>query len=191
MRAALALLAVAAAASLSACKDASTPGQQPAAAAQPAAAVSIEAIAGQAKGFTVGQAMSSRMVYVFFDPQCPHCAALWAAAKPLKSQARFVWIPVGLLNDKSGAQGALLLAAKDPEATMDAHEASLNGGTGGLPVTTVADDMKAAVAANTKLFNSFGFQGVPAVVAKHAQNGQLVTKEGSMPTGALAALVGL
>ena len=185
MKAALALLAVAAAASLSACKDASTPGQQP------AAAVSIEAIAAQAKGFTVGQAMSSRVVYVFFDPQCPHCAALWAAAKPLKSQARFVWIPVGLLNDKSGAQGALLLAAKDPEATMDAHEASLNGGTGGLPVTTVADDMKAAVAANTKLFNSFGFQGVPAVVAKHAQNGQLVTKEGSMPTGALAALVGL
>ena len=167
------VLAVAAAASLVACKDASTPAQQPAA---QSAAVSIEAIAAQAKGFTVGQAMSSRVVYVFFDPQCPHCAALWAAAKPLKSQARFVWIPVSLLNDKSGAQGALLLAAKDPEATMDAHEASLNGGTGGLPVTTVADDMKAAVAANTKLFNSFGFQGVPAVVAKHAQNGQLVTK---------------
>ena len=30
--------------------------------------------------------------YVFFDPQCPHCAVLWKSARPLKSQARFVWI---------------------------------------------------------------------------------------------------
>lgn len=190
MRAALALLAVAAATSLVACKDASTPAQQPAAAAQPTA-VSIEAITAQAKGFTVGQAMSSRVVYVFFDPQCPHCAALWAAAKPLKSQARFVWIPVGLINDKSSVQGALLLAAKDPEAAMDTHEASLRGGTGGIPVTGAADEAKAAVAGNTKLFNNFGLQGVPAVVARHGKSGELVTREGSMQTEALAAFLGL
>lgn len=191
MRAALALLAVAAATSLVACKDASTPAQQPAAAAPAAAAVSIEVIAAQAKGFTVGQAMSSRVVYVFFDPQCPHCAALWMAAKPLKSQARFVWIPVGLLNDKSSVQGAVLLAATDAEAAMDAHEASLRGGTGGIPPAGATDEMKAAVDANTKLFNSFGLQGVPAVVAKHGKSGQLVTREGSMQTDALAAFLGL
>lgn len=190
MRAALALLAVAAATSLVACKDASAPAQQSAAAA-PAAAVSVEAIAAQAKGFTVGQAMSSRVVYVFFDPQCPHCAALWMAAKPLKSQARFVWIPVGLLNDKSSVQGALLLASKDAEATMDAHEASLRGGTGGIPATGATDEMKAAVDANTKLFNSFGLEGVPAIVAKHGKSGQLVTRAGSMQTDALAAFLGL
>ena len=78
-----------------------------------------------AKGFTVGSEMTVRRVFVFFDPQCPHCAELWQAAKPLKSQARFVWIPVGVMNEASTAQGAALLAAPDPVAAMDAHEASM------------------------------------------------------------------
>ena len=46
--------------------------------------VSLAAIEAEARGFTVGSPMSARTVYVFFDPQCPHCAALWEAAKPLK-----------------------------------------------------------------------------------------------------------
>ena len=85
----------------------------PAAAAAPAAAQSsstptMEAIAAEAQGFTVGPAMSARVVYVFFDAQCPHCSALWYASKPLKGQAKFVWIPVRLLNDNSGTQGAAI-----------------------------------------------------------------------------------
>ena len=60
--------------------------------------VSLDVIASEAKGFDVGTTMAAHVVYVFFDPQCPHCAELWESARPLKAQARFVWIPVGLLN---------------------------------------------------------------------------------------------
>ncbi|UUZ63641.1 thioredoxin domain-containing protein [Polaromonas sp. P1-6] len=106
---------------LAGCKDA------PNAAAVKAAStpVSIAAIAAESKGFTVGSPMSTRTVYVFFDAQCPHCVALWEAAKPLKSQAKFVWIPVGILNLTSTAQGATLLAAADPVAAMNEHETSM------------------------------------------------------------------
>src|SRR5690606_34012271 len=52
-------------------------GDAPAAGSTP---VSIEAITAEAKGFNVGSMMSTRTAYVFFDPQCPHCAALWKAA---------------------------------------------------------------------------------------------------------------
>ena len=172
---------------LAGCKDAANP---PAAVA-PAAVVSIPAIAAEAKGFTVGSPMSVRTVYVFFDPQCPHCSALWTEAKPLKSQAKFVWIPVGLLNASSAPQGAALLAAADPVAAMDAHEASMSARTGGITGTGNLDAQKAAVESNTRLMNRFQFGSVPTIVAKHAVTGDLVVKEGSMQTAVLAAVLGL
>ena len=84
--------------------------------------VSVDTIAKEGAGFNVGSSMAARVVYVFFDPQCPHCAAMWEAARPLKSQARFVWIPVALLGDKSVAQGAAILAAADPVASMEQND---------------------------------------------------------------------
>lgn len=172
---------------LAGCKDAAN---SPAAAA-PAAVVSIPVIAAEAKGFTVGSPMSVRTVYVFFDPQCPHCSALWNEAKPLKSQAKFVWIPVGLLNAASAPQGAALLAASDPVAAMDAHEVSMSARAGGITATGNLDAQKAMVEANTRLMNKFQFGSVPTVVAKHAGSGELVVKEGSMQTAVLAAVLGL
>lgn len=172
---------------LAGCKD--SPGTAPAKAAS--VPVSVGAIATEAKGFTAGTPMSLRTVYVFFDAQCSHCAALWLAAKPLRSQARFVWIPVGLLNPSSTAQGATLLAAKDPAAAMDEHEVSMNAKRGGISASSGIDAQKADVAKNTQLFNRFGFNSVPAIVGTHAQTGALVTQEGSLPTAALANLLGL
>lgn len=173
---------------LAACGEAPSTGAGAKAAATP---VSIAAIAAEAQGFEVGAQMSARTVYVFFDAQCAHCGALWNAAKPLKSQAKFVWIPVGLLNPASTAQGATLLAAKDPVAAMDEHETSFLAKQGGISVGTDLDAHKAAVAKNTELMNRFGFASIPSIVGTHAQTGALVTQEGSMPTAALANLLGL
>lgn len=183
----VAALMLAASLLLAGCKDA--PDAAPAKAAS--TPVSMAAIAAEAKGFTAGQAMSPRTVYVFFDAQCPHCGVLWEAAKPLRSQAKFVWIPVGLLNAASTTQGATLLAAKDPVAAMDEHEASLLGQRGGITAASDIDAQKAVVTQNTALMTRFGFASIPAIVATHAQTGALVTQEGAMPTAALAALLGL
>jgi thiol:disulfide interchange protein DsbG len=181
--------AAAAVLALAACKDSpSASGSTPKAPAQP---VSTAAIDAGAKGFVVGSPMSVRTVYVFFDTQCPHCAALWRAAKPLKSQAKFVWITVGLLNKSSEAQGAALLASKDPVALMDEHEASMAAQKGGISGMGDFDAQREMVRKNTALMNSFGFASVPSVVAMHAKTGALVTREGSMPTPELAAFLGL
>lgn len=153
--------------------------------------VSMAVMAAQAQGFSVGSLMSARTVYVFFDAQCPHCSVLWNAAKPLKSQARFVWIPVGLLNPASTAQGATLLAAKDPEAAMDAHETSFLARQGGISAGSGLEAQQAAVTKNTELMTRLGFASIPVIVATHAQTGALVTQEGSMSTAALAAFLGL
>lgn len=174
---------------LSGCKDSPAPAQnRPQASAQ---AVTLEALAAEGKGFSVGSAMAVRTVYVLFDPQCPHCAALWNAAKPLRSQARFVWIPVALLNSTSTDQGAALLAAADPVAAMDEHEASMVAKQGGIVARGDLAAQKTQVAANTTLMTRYGFGGVPVIVGKHATTGELVVKEGSMPTPALANALGL
>jgi thiol:disulfide interchange protein DsbG len=188
----LLLAAVASACALAACKDAPStgPASAPGTPAAKSTPVSVEAIAAEAQGFNMGSAMSTRTVYVFFDAQCPHCSALWAAAKPLKGQARFVWIPVGVLNATSTAQGAALLSAADPVAAMDQHEASMRekgGGIGGGG----PEEKKNAVKKNTELMTRFGFGSVPTVVGKHAQSGELVTIEGSVPTATLASKLGL
>jgi thiol:disulfide interchange protein DsbG len=186
------LSSVGAALLLAGCTDAAQPGAGPAAAAPAAASapVSLETIAAEAQGFSVGSTMSTRTAYVFFDPQCPHCAALWVAAKPLKSQARFVWIPVGLMNANSTLQGAAILASPDPVTAMDGHEVSMREKRGGIPAGG-GDAQKEAVARNTQLMNKFGFASIPTVVGKHAQSGEIVVIDGSMPTAALAAKLGL
>lgn len=156
--------------------------------------VTVKAVAAEGVGFSVGSSMAAHTVYVFFDPQCPHCTELWKAARPLTSKARFVWMPVGLLNDKSRTQGAALLAASDPVAAMNTHEISMqekNGGIAGIAAGPDADKQLAAVATNTALLTRMGFASIPTVVATHAQTGALVTHEGSMSTAALATLLGL
>ena len=153
--------------------------------------ISVAAIAADATGFTAGSALSLRTVYVFFDTQCSHCAALWLAAKPLKSQAKFVWIPVGLLNPASTSQGATLLAAIDPVAAMDEHEASMQARRGGISAGADINTQKNAVAKNTELLKRLGLASVPTIVGTHTQTGALVIQEGSVSTASLAALLGL
>ena len=180
---------VAASLLMTGCKDASTPAATGASAAS--APVSVAAVAEGATGFTVGSPMSARTVYIFFDAQCSHCGALWYAAKPLKSQAKFVWIPVGILNAASTSQGAALLAASDPAAAMDEHEASMMAKGGGLTATGNTDAQKETIKKNTDLMNRFGFASIPTIVGTHAQTGALVKQEGALPTAALATLLGL
>lgn len=185
----LATALVAAALGLAACKD-SPPAGAAGSKSQPRP-VTTSTIAAEATGFTVGSEMSARTVYVFFDAQCPHCAELWRSAKPLKSKAKFVWIPVRLLNDASLAQGATLLAAADPVAAMDEHEASMLAKRGGISAGSATDSKKDVITKNTALFNQFGFSSIPTIIATHAKSGAVVTQEGALGTAALTNFLGL
>ncbi len=159
---------------------------------KPRRTISLEIVAAEAKGFTVGSMMSAQVAYVFFDPQCPHCGRLWNASIPLQKKVRFVWIPVGLMNPTSSAQGATLLSAADPVATMTEHETSLLAKQGGIGSgANVTEEAKQAVASNTALFNNLGLEGVPFTIVLNARTNQSVTRGGAMETAALAELIGI
>jgi thiol:disulfide interchange protein DsbG len=154
--------------------------------------VSVEAVASQARGFTVGSMMSATTVYVFFDTQCPHCGHLWQASAPLHHKAKFVWIPIGMINASSKSQGAALLTSANPLALMTEHEASLLAGQGGIAAASSApSEIEDAIQANTRLFNSFGAESVPFVVVRNTRSGQTVSREGAMDTAVLANFIGI
>jgi thiol:disulfide interchange protein DsbG len=151
-----------------------------------------EAVAAQGKGFSVGPIMSAHVVYVLFDPQCPHCGHLWEASVPLQGKVKFVWIPVSIMNGKSGPQGAALLSAVNPTEMMTAHEKSILAGTGGTAAAaSVSPETEQAIKQNTVLFTSLGADSVPYIVAKNARTGQIVTNNGALATPALANFLGV
>jgi thiol:disulfide interchange protein DsbG len=151
-----------------------------------------EAVAADAKGFTVGAMMSANTVYVLFDPQCPHCGHLWEASVPLHGKVKFVWIPVAFINAKSGPQGAALLSAANPAELMATHEKSILAGTGGISAMEAAPvEINKAIKKNTVLLNSLGVESVPYILAKNVRTGAVVTNTGAMDTAALAAFLGV
>lgn len=188
--------ACAAALNLAGCSrdEAKTPTGAPAAAGTPAADAARKAYetAAGGTGFSVGQAMAARTVRVFFDPQCPHCAQLWTAARPLHDRVRWVWMPVAFIAPASAPQGALLLAAADPLATMDRHEQLLAAGQGGLPLPATADAGRlAAVKANTDLWKRSGADSVPHMVYRITVDGPHGVQPGGLPTAQLVQMLGL
>ena len=188
----LASLLVIATLLVSACsqQDSSKPAPAPAKAAKQA--ISLETIAAQAKGFTVGSMMSANTVYVFFDAQCPHCGHLWEASLPFQKKVKFVWIPVGWINASSVAQGAALLTATNPGALMSEHEASLLAKKGGISApSSIPPEIEQAIKANTQLLGSFGAEAVPFIVARDLKSGQTVSRDGAMSTQALATFLGI
>lgn len=190
----LLLTAVAAASGslgLAACSDKPADAPPPAPAAKPAAKDAYE-MAAKGSGFTVGAVMAANTVYVFFDPQCPHCAALWQNAQPLLNRLKMVWIPVGLLGKGSIPQGATILHAPDPVKAMAENEASIMTKGGGITARQdLGDAQLGKVRANTDLFTQMGADSVPFVVYKNARTGEFGSVSGSMSTDQLAGLVGL
>jgi thiol:disulfide interchange protein DsbG len=186
------------AAALAGCSKTEPTAPAPAGAAAAAAASAPDAqrayAAAQAtgSGFAVGALMAADPVIVFFDPQCPHCAELWKAAQPLLGRIRMVWMPVGFLRPVSAPQGALLLAAPDPVASMTAHEALLANRQGGLPVPEKVDEaLLAKVRTNTELLGKVGADSVPFLLFRHRQSGAWGSHAGALATEPLAQLLGL
>jgi thiol:disulfide interchange protein DsbG len=168
------------------------PGPSAEAAAAKPSAQEAYALAARGTGFAVGPVMAANTVYVFFDPTCPHCAALWDNAQPLAHRLKIVWIPVGWLQHSSEPLAATILSAPDPVAAMTQNEASVKQRTGGITVSSaLSDEVVAKVRANTDLFKKLGEESVPLIVYKNGKTGQYGTVAGAVPTEQLAAMAGV
>lgn len=99
----------------------------------------------------INQFGGGRTLYVFYDPQCPYCAAFYHRLMDLKDEVRKVgvsvgWIPVAYLNRRSSPQAQTQLNRGIEE--LKSHF------EGQRSPFTNDDQLRRAVEANTELMNA-------------------------------------
>jgi hypothetical protein len=84
--------------------------------ASPAAhQLALEQVLHATKGATwIAEGNGPRLVYIFFDPNCPFCHKLYQEARPWvgRDGLQLRWIPVGILMPSSAGKAAAILEAK-------------------------------------------------------------------------------
>ncbi|MDH0342140.1 thiol:disulfide interchange protein DsbG [Chromobacterium haemolyticum] len=117
--------------------------------------------AGQLRWVQEG-ASSAKVIYVFFDPNCPNCHSTWttlrSAVQSGKVQVR--WLPVAILKDNSKNLAAAIYEARN---TSEAMAQMVNRQ---LQPVRVSDVVNKSVAYNLLLLRDTGFTGVPTIMSR-------------------------
>ena len=139
--------------------------------------------------FSTGSMMSANQAYVLFDPQCPHCAKLWAETKKVNG-VNFNWIPVGFLSPKSTEQGAVILSSPEAAKLMNLHEELLSNNMGGMVTNEVPQAGRDKVKQNTEYFKK-NFESVPVVIFQNSKTKEFGIINGAVPKAVLEEKLGL
>lgn len=139
----------------------------------------------------------TKKLFVFFDPQCPHCAKLWENFQdPSLKDVNVVWIPVAVINEKSQDQGASLLTSNDPVSLLKEHEslmvdkkfdeanAKFDALTKGISKAKEEDVLQ-----NTQLFMKTGATGVPLILKLSKDKTTIVGAPGELSVPLLNSLI--
>lgn len=122
----------------------------------------------KATWFTEGS--GSKLIYVFFDPNCPYCHKLYEELRPhVKAGGLEVrWVPIGVLMQTSLGKAAAILEAKAPIQAFYKNEDDWNFGdtpNGGInPLHKPAESTVLKLDTNAALLNEAGISGVPVTV---------------------------
>ena len=127
---------------------------------------------------SIAQGRGNRVVWIFFDPNCPYCHRLYERLRPWvgKDNLQFRWVPVGLLTPTSGAKAAALLQARNPLAALEQNENDFNfsaeGPGGGIaPAKNIASKTRMDLQANLALLQGENINGVPLMVFRRKDGG--------------------
>lgn len=120
----------------------------------------------------VAEGDGPRVLYVFFDPNCPYCHALYQNLRPWvgKNELQIRWIPVGILTSSSEPKAAAILQAPTPLGALrkneDDYGFSDNGDPGGgiVPAVKIDEKVRLELAANLALMQDQKIYGVPVVL---------------------------
>ena len=139
--------------------------------------------------FKTGNMMAANQAYVLFDPQCPHCAKLWAETKKINGLS-VNWIPVGFLNQKSTQQGAVIISSPDAAKLMNVHEELLSNNLGGMVTENVPAEGIKKITQNTEFFKN-NFDSVPVMIYQNSKTKEYGIIGGSVPKETIIDKLGL
>lgn len=72
----------------------------------------------------IAEGQGRRVVYVFFDPNCPSCQLLYKNLRTFiaSHDLQLRWVPVAIVNTTSLGKAAAILQALDPRAALRRNE---------------------------------------------------------------------
>lgn len=117
-----------------------------------------------ARWIATGAKSSTRVVYIFTDPECPYCNKLWKAMKTATApdvQVRYLLVAV--IDSDSRGKDAAILESANPAATFERHEAAYDNG-GVAPKSTPLPATNATIAGNEALMQQLHIFGTPGLV---------------------------
>lgn len=163
--------------------------------ADPEAARAAALLASIGKAHWVQEGAGPRIVYIFFDPNCPYSHKLYLAtrAEVGKAGLQLRWIPVGQLETSSPGKAAAILSAPDPLAAFHKNEDDWNFGdspAGGIrPLAHPAARVLQQLQTNAALMHQAGLHTFPVMLYRSA-SGQAHLIIGLLPENTLATVLG-
>ena len=137
-----------------------------------------------------GVAKAPRIIYMFSDPNCPYCNMFWKQARPWieAGDVQLRHVMVGMLRPDSAGKSAALLAAKNPEAALNEHEAA--GKASALkPIERISSEVNKKLEANLALMGDMGASATPAIYYLDDE-GRLQQHQGAPRPDALNRIMG-
>ncbi|WP_160054969.1 thioredoxin fold domain-containing protein [Oceanospirillum linum] len=132
---------------------------------------------------------AKRVIYAFFDPNCPFCHLAWKAFQPyIDKGVEIRWIPVAFLNPESRDKAAAILQSRNPEDELTESMRLFN--TEQQPTAALKETSRRQLQSNMKLMQRFGIQGTPGLVWAD-ENGELKVRSGMPKLGDFSHITGL
>ncbi len=142
-----------------------------------------------AQWISAGPKSSSRIVYVFTDPNCPYCNELWKAMKTARApEVQVRYLLVAVIDEDSRAKDAAILQSPDPAAALEQHERNFDRG-GIAPQATLHSSTTATVSNNEQLMAALHIVGTPGLVYKD-EHGAIKVFSGMPNAQQLKSIVG-
>lgn len=140
-------------------------------------AVQADAVWSQIHEATwIGEGRGTRVLYIFFDPNCPYCHQLYGMLRPFvgKGDVQLRWVVLGMLTPSSLPKAAAILQAANPLQAFHTNESdydfAANGQPGGgiTPATTITSKAREDLARNLAIYRSHKLFGVPVLLWRAA-----------------------
>lgn len=120
----------------------------------------------------IRQGDGDRIVYMFFDPNCPYCHHVYDNLKPIiknRPDLQFRWVPLGMLTDTSKGKAAAIIQAKNPLKAFQKSEKNygflnIDNGGGIKPAKHISQKTENILLQNLSILQGNNLYGIPIVV---------------------------
>ncbi|BAU49686.1 dihydroneopterin aldolase [Sulfurifustis variabilis] len=159
----------------------------------PSPAAPAEAVlADLPKATWIADGGGRRVVYIFFDPNCPSCQLLYRNLRTFVASHNLQvrWIPVAVVDATSLGKAAAILQVPDRRAALRRNEERYQSETfsGGIEEEIPSDETEQQLRANELLLNRLDVPVVPTMLFP-SRDGRAVIIQGALSPLALGKVL--